>query len=353
MNGAECAVAGVHFVNHNAKGVNVHNFFKGLFLQPHFLIDAVKVFLASDHHRVNVFSLEADFDGALDLFDQFFAVAPRGGQCRLESARPQRVHGVKTAIFKFNSQVIHAQSVRNGGINFQCFFGDPSSFFRFECFQGAHVVQAVGQLHDDDANVLSHGQSHLLEVLSLFFGGGFKFELREFADAVHQFGNGLAKLVRQGALADTRIFNHIVQHGGHQALMIHVHVGQVLGHFQGVCDVGLATAAFLAVVGLFGVVIRSPNELYLRGFQIGGKPVTEYIYREQGLTSRSNLLGRRFLNHFFFVLRLFFFVEDAGVDEAFFNFAQGQNGGLVILGGHEWVFAANGQLTSAFAANHH
>lgn len=34
--------------------------------------------------------------------------------------------------------------------------------------QGAQVVQAVRQLHDDDAHVLRHGDEHLAEVLGPF-----------------------------------------------------------------------------------------------------------------------------------------------------------------------------------------
>ena len=42
-----------------------------------------------------------------------------------------------------------------------------------EELEGAHVVEAVGELHQDDADVVHHGQEHLAVVLGLpLLGGG-------------------------------------------------------------------------------------------------------------------------------------------------------------------------------------
>ena len=46
-----------------------------------------------------------------------------------------------------------------------------------QVFERAHVVQAVGQFDEDDANVVDHGQHHLAQVfcLLLFAGGEINF----------------------------------------------------------------------------------------------------------------------------------------------------------------------------------
>ena len=67
-------------------------------------------------------------------------------------------------------------------------------------------------------------------------------------------------------------FDHIVQHGRHQALMVHVHVGEDAGHGQRVGHVGLAAAAALPIVGLFGVEIGATNQVDLFGAQVGRQP---------------------------------------------------------------------------------
>ena len=48
----------------------------------------------------------------------------------------------------------------------------------------AHVVQPVGQLHDDDANIVDHGEQHLAE-LSACRSSARRIELAQLGDAIH------------------------------------------------------------------------------------------------------------------------------------------------------------------------
>lgn len=140
------------------------------------------------------------------------------------------MHGLETEVFEFDADAVHAQAVGDGRIDLQGFLGDPPAFFAGQHFQGAHVVQAVGQLDQDHANVARHGHGHLLEVFRLGFGLGLEIHLGQFADPVDQFGHGFTKLRLQRFLGDTGVFDHVMQHGRHQALMVHMHVG------ENVCD---------------------------------------------------------------------------------------------------------------------
>jgi len=73
----------------------------------------------------------------------------------------------------------------------------------------------------------------------------------------------------QRFLGNTGVFDHVMQHCRHQALMVHVHVGKNIGHGKRMRDIRLATAAALAVVGLFGVEIRSADQVDLVGTEVG------------------------------------------------------------------------------------
>ncbi len=56
-----------------------------------------------------------------------------------------------------------------------------------QCVERAHVVQPVGELDDDDADVLGHGQEHLAHVLGLLLLHGLGLpNLAELRDAVDQ-----------------------------------------------------------------------------------------------------------------------------------------------------------------------
>ena len=55
--------------------------------------------------------------------------------------------------------------------------------------QRAHVVQPVGELDEDDADVLRHRQEHLPDVLGLLLLVAVGAELRQLGDAVDEVGD--------------------------------------------------------------------------------------------------------------------------------------------------------------------
>ena len=79
-------------------------------------------------------------------------------------------------------------------------------------------------------------------------------------------------------LFDAGIFDHIVQHGGHQALVIHVHVGQNPCDRQRMGNIGLTTAPQLPKVGLLGEVVGAFYLVGLFGAKIAPEGRVEGIY---------------------------------------------------------------------------
>ena len=97
------------------------------------------------------------------------------------------IEGRKTEVLKLYTNIVHAQALREGGIDFQGFAGDAAAFIGSKYAEGAHVVQAVCQLDQDDANISGHGQGHFLKIFGLLLGFRGKFNFAELADAVNQF----------------------------------------------------------------------------------------------------------------------------------------------------------------------
>ena len=93
----------------------------------------------------------------------------------------------------------------------------------------------------------------------------------QFADPVHQFRHRRPELVADGVLVDAGVLDDVVQHGGHQALVIHVHVGEDAGDGEGVGDVGLAAAPDLAEMGLLGEIVGATHLLRLVGVQVAAQ----------------------------------------------------------------------------------
>ena len=121
--------------------------------------------------------------------------------------------------------------------------------------QGAHVVQTIGQLDQNDPDIPGHGQHHLAQVFRLLFGLRFELDLGNLGDAIDQLGHFFAEFLGQLFLADAGIFDHIVQHGRHERGMVHVHVRENVGHGQRVGDVRVPGAPVLAFMGLLGEMV--------------------------------------------------------------------------------------------------
>ena len=69
----------------------------------------------------------------------------------------------------------------------------------------------------------------------------------------------------QLVLADAAVFQHVMEQGRHQALMIHMHVDEDIGDCQRVGDVGIAATSVLALVGALGELIgtHDPGDLII------------------------------------------------------------------------------------------
>ena len=65
---------------------------------------------------------------------------------------------------------------------FCCFSG-------FRCSSGAHVVQAVGELDEHNADVRNHGEQHLADVLCLMIFTVRKLDPVELGDTLDDVGD--------------------------------------------------------------------------------------------------------------------------------------------------------------------
>ena len=111
-------------------------------------------------------------------------------------------------------------------------------------------MQAVGQFHQDHADIMAHRHDHLAEVLRLFFFRGVKLHHRDLADTINEFGNAFTESLFQVLLVGTGILDHVMQQGCLQGLVVHVHLAEDVRNFQRVMYIGFTAQALLALVRL-------------------------------------------------------------------------------------------------------
>ena len=109
----------------------------------------------------------------------------------------------------------------------------------------AHVVQAVGELHDDDADVARHGEEHLAEVERLLLVHAAHLDVGELRHAVHEPGNRLAEQARHVGERDLGVLDRVMQERRTDHVAIHVELGQNDGDLNGMVDIELSRATLL------------------------------------------------------------------------------------------------------------
>jgi len=176
---------------------------------------------------------------------------------------------------------VHPQAVRNGGVNVQRFGRYTLALLIRHVPQRAHVVQPISQLDQNHPNITGHGQCHFLEVFRLRLGTSAELNLGQLAHTVDQIRHRLTKLFCQGIFGNTGVFDHIVQHRRHQALMVKLHVCKNVRDRQRVRNVMLTGTAHLACMGLFGIIVCPAHLINPWRIKVGTELVRQLVDRHR------------------------------------------------------------------------
>ena len=152
----------------------------------------------------------------------------------------QRMQGAEAQVLQLGLDPVHAEALGDRRVDLQRLAGDAPARLRRHRVERAHVVQAVGELDQDHAQVARHRQHHLAEAFRIGFLAIAELHLVELGDAIDQFGHGLAELLGDRAARQRRVFQRIVQDRRAQGFGVHAQFGQDAGHGDGMGDVGLA-----------------------------------------------------------------------------------------------------------------
>ena len=140
-----------------------------------------------------MFSFSFCLDDALHLGQERFAFFAAGLDGVLHLVVGDGIDVLESEIFQLAANLAHAQAVRDGRINFERLARDLLLPLRRKKLQGAHVVQAVGQLDEHDADVVHHGQHHLAHVFGLRLFRRGEVDLADLGDAFDDVRDLLAE----------------------------------------------------------------------------------------------------------------------------------------------------------------
>ncbi len=252
MNDAENGVAILHRVGDDSHGVEVIDLVDADALALQFSVDAVEALDPALDAAGDAGLFEAVAQHAFDPRHESFAgLAPRfyGGPDLLVS---DGIDIFETKVFQFAANLAHAETVGDGGVDFERLAGYFLLAFMIQMFEGTHVVQAVGELDEDDADVVDHGQHHFAEVLGLRFLPGGEIDSADLGDAFDNMRHLFAELLCYFNRGDRGVFDGVVEQAGGDGNGIHFHVGEHVADLQRMYQVGLARGSGLSGVVLLG-----------------------------------------------------------------------------------------------------
>ena len=117
-----------------------------------------------------------------------------------------------------------------------------------QVLQRAHVVQPVGELHQDHPDVVDHRQQHLAVGLGLALLARREGNLRDLGDALHDVEHVRPEVLREPLGGGERVLEYVVQQPHRHADRVHPHLGQDRRHLERVDEVGLTRGAHLPLV---------------------------------------------------------------------------------------------------------
>ncbi len=127
--------------------------------------------------------------------------------------------------------------------------GDALLLLDRQPVERAHVVEPVGELDQDDPDVLGHRQQHLPDVLGLLLLVAVGAELGQLRDAVDELGDLGAEALLDVGQAVLGVLGDVVEECRLDGDGVDAELGQDLGRGDRVRDVRLAGRPLLALVG--------------------------------------------------------------------------------------------------------
>ena len=262
MDDAERRVTILHAFGDDSERDEVVHLFELDFLPPELLMDAPETLDAPvdlDHRDLRFGELAAD--GRLQLLDEPFGRAPLGVDADAERFVRLRFEIAERQLLELVLDLAHAEPVGDRRVDVARLLGDLDPALLRQMVERPHVVQAVGQLHQDDADVVDHREQHLAEVLRLALLARRKRDGADLGDAFDDVGDLGAEELLDAVDGGQRVFDDVVQQSGRDRHRVELHVGQEVGDRQRVNQVRLAGMANLSPVLESGEDIRPPEQL--------------------------------------------------------------------------------------------
>ena len=202
-------------VGDHPDGGQVVDLVEGDGLMLHLLVDGVEVFGPAGQLADQPVLGQLGLDDGDDLLDVLLALLDALGHPLGQPCVDVGLQCLEAEVLELGPHPADPEPVGQGGVDIERFLGHRLLVGLAQVLQGAHVVQAVRELDQDDPDVVRHRDQHLAEVLGLLLLVVLEGDLADLGDAVHEAGDVLPELRLDLLPRADRVFHRVVQQPGH------------------------------------------------------------------------------------------------------------------------------------------
>ena len=234
VNDAERLVAFGHRFDDHAEGDDVGELFERNVLALHLAPDRIGLLFAPGNRRHDIGlrqrALELGGD-ARHLVSALVAQELEPGDDRIARVRVDLGEGEALELVL---HPLHADALGERREDFHGLARDALAFLGVvDELQRAHVVQAIGELDEEHANVLGHRQQQLAEVLGLLGPVRLELEAGQFGDAVDELRDLAPEQIADLIERDAGVLDRVVQQRGDDRRAVEADAGEYARDLDG------------------------------------------------------------------------------------------------------------------------
>ena len=257
---AEHVIAVRNRVHDDAHRADVVDFVDGLVLRVHLAVDGVDVLDAGGDGIVDMRLGELCRNALLNALEELLVLLALRLQSLDDLVIADGVEDFERKILKLPLDAAHAESMGDRRVDLHGFERLVALLALREILECARVMQAVGELDEDNADVLCHGEEHLAQILELLLLLGVA-QHSQSGNTVHQLRDRRAELVFDFLVAELGVLDAVMQEGGADGVGIETHLDHDLRDRDRMDDIRLAVAALLPLMGGGGALVGGADLL--------------------------------------------------------------------------------------------
>ena len=179
---------------------------------------------------------------------------------------------------------VHADAFGERSVDIHRLMRDSEPLFlALDEMQRSHIVEAVGQLDEQHADIIGHGEQEFAQIFRGPLVVGLRLDLRQLGHPVDQPGDFLAEQLGDFFRRGQRVLDRVVEQCGDNGLLVQLEIGHQAGDLDRMAEIGVAAGPFLAAMPLHGKHIGAVDQIFICIGIIGTDPFHQFILPEHGL----------------------------------------------------------------------